>query len=633
MTYEFNASDVATNDFPSPYKVENLFLWVSACLLTIGGVLVMLVARAYMATKSDAAAIVSAVLAVGMLSVAVKMAMRALSQMRFFLGRDFPSGLAGQLKGAERGAGEGSAALQEQIRHQAVVFEEPTGLLSGVLYSIIKPLNSAPPMIQHEAVRHFHTMVSMTSVLCSLAVSCMLFAGTKHEGVVSWAYLPLTGLSLATPFMQADEKNAPPDSNTMLWRILGMTLFAMVGPVLVQRFVPAYNIPAMWLAPVSLLIGSIVATILFLASLFSQIDNITQTSVSCEQTTIDMNCLPAQLWTELGRSFHSGWVHGIPNRKYVDMPPEIGEYSRGMFQGNLLEESHPELVGVPFGRRLKDALAVPHGRCLVLLCLWGMGLALTATVLAPGYAAKFVDMSRMEISRSLLTIIALCTASILSFRIGHLLWSRMYFKSRVVWVDVSGTYQTSELDVGNQITGNVRSKSSLTRVEDATLRVWVTDIVSVAFGKEGGRFIMALRPSDGYARALAEQLKVFAATQSTVVAPTSERDLHKVESLRRLDQVMGKRGSDGMQRRVASTAAIEAPRRLSHERGALAGQVKFFDREKGFGFLRGDDGVERFFGASQVQNGDLIRPGQKVRFVEGSSRRGPSANSVALAST
>ncbi len=66
------------------------------------------------------------------------------------------------------------------------------------------------------------------------------------------------------------------------------------------------------------------------------------------------------------------------------------------------------------------------------------------------------------------------------------------------------------------------------------------------------------------------------------------------------------------------------------ERQVPTGKVKFFDDKKGFGFISGDDGQEVFLPASSVPIGARLRPGTRVEYGVGETRRGPAALQVTV---
>jgi len=62
-----------------------------------------------------------------------------------------------------------------------------------------------------------------------------------------------------------------------------------------------------------------------------------------------------------------------------------------------------------------------------------------------------------------------------------------------------------------------------------------------------------------------------------------------------------------------------------------SGRVKWFDTEKGFGFIASDEGDEVFLHASALPEGSgAPKPGAKVEFSIADGRRGPSAMAVTI---
>lgn len=527
MTYDYKAQTAQSMPrTANPYAIENMFLFISGVVFVLVALMSAFQAKIYLSAGQHLWASLCIALAACLTWAGVQWLTQCFSQLRFWLGQNHPVNLPD------------AQQLSEQLRHQVVSFAEPQGPLNGLLYSMMDRLHLAPQALQNVVQHRFATLVNALVLLCSVTYSSVMFSGHPHDGLMSLIYLVLGGLILLDVLEFRAVRNMAHSGDTIM-RGVWLAVLSVLTPVLVPLVfsgLPAIHWPILWMPTFVVVAGTVLNAGLFMWAASVQKDVTEQTAVACETHTLDMQCPASQVWIEVEREFQRQWVNDVPNRRYLNQRPDADKKQGSQFSGHILEESQPQWVHEALVTRWGDALGQERGRLLIAMGLCGVLSALVCAVLSIHWLNSLGAASMQTHVADAAVALALLVQSRAALKGGHFLWSRLYFLSRVTWVELQGTQQQAELEVGNNLHGHVRSRSKVTRVQNATLRVWSADIQSVTYGKDGQRCVVSMSPARDTANKMVLQLMAFAQNQSLLIAPDAPSDQQRILELAKLNQ-------------------------------------------------------------------------------------------------
>lgn len=559
MSYEFNPESKLF-EFPNPYKIENIALLVAGALLVLAGVGALLAARAHFAHGADLAVLKVVAIAVILLLMGIGCLAWAFTQLRFFFGRNRPDSLAPLVASDSDGDSRDAVAYKETLRQNAITYPEPRGALNGLLYSLLPSLIFAPNVIRLAAQAQFYNFLVLAATFVSFLVCWLVFGHSPAAGWIGLAYGVFAWLQIMRPMVR-DSAGGRLERQVGIGSLIGLILLAVLGPVVLGMV--AGSLPS--LGPLSVngvvlvaLLCALLSCAVFGMALKNQLRAAPAAVGAARVTeTVTMNAHPNKLVEELDRILMERWYGNIPNRRYARHSPQVNG-RQGQFTAELLEETQPRPHAGGVAHSLGQALASP--RFFWLTCLTMLGLACVAA----GAVASFVvskqilsgdpAASALEFSLSQFVVGWFCLRS------AHILWGRFDFVSELIWVDINGSYESAQMHVGNQMTSQIHSSKSVINIEAMTMRVWVSEIDSVIFSKDGGRQLVGMRGLPAIAEELGKSLKGFGETRTTIVAPSAPQDLERARDLSVIGKVLG--GDDPLNLRgmlgVSPAAAVTA---------------------------------------------------------------------------
>jgi hypothetical protein len=551
MTYEYG-SESKLLELPNPFQLQNRLLWLCGALLVVAGVASLLWAKSAM--EASALRLVGAPLLAGLVLVAAGLvaAATAATRLRFFFGRGRPASLAPEIAPGASGGSPAADALKEMLRQGGLTYPEPQGAIEGLLYHWAPTLITAPREVQQLARRYMFNLAAIAATLASFAFSWLVFGNAVTRPWIGIVYFVFGLVFLLRPVL------AQHKARVTTLSLVGLVAAAILGPVaigLVAPKLPPLGAFSLDTQTFVMLGTALVACALAMAAILAQVDGAPQTRASVEQERLSMNAPPSTLMAELDRVQQSGWTERIPNRRYARIEPATTAATpAGNFAGELFEETQPLPISGTKPPTVSAAIANRRHRALLLLDLYATALVLVSIAMTLLFVRNFDAGAPWQDNRFSLvgTAAILSVVATFCFQASARLWGRFNFESILTWVEMVGSWQTSRIGTGNNLTSRMNTENNVVRTEAMTLRVWRARIESVVFGKDDARQVTAMFSTEQESKALAAELIRFARSQSVLVAPFSGEDEQRIAAL------------NAGERAMASGAAQDAPASALH---------------------------------------------------------------------
>lgn len=538
MSYEFSDRSQKLN-LPNPYRIENIFLYISGAILFLTGIIILFSVREHLQSDSLDVGLVGALfVAVTSLLTGAAWIWRGASQLNYYVGRGLPRGLAPEIPEGQDGITELGQEVREMLRNGAVSFQDPG---HNPLYRFIPNLIFSPQIVRGAANRLAQNGVALAAYIISMAFSLLVLPNAHTANWLGLFYLALGYLVIFQPMIKGNlnaQSNTLNEAKLSIGLLVSLVVVAIIGPVflaLFKSFLPVLPMLHINVALFLTAIASFIATILGLATLSTQMGPPPQAVGSAQKTEVfTMNAHPAKLMEQVDRMLMEQWKEGIPNRRYLRQSPVI-KARQGEFRLELVEETQPmprERV-IPEG--LAHAFALPQYRWLALLSVWFAmlmsGVAFASFELAHDF------MKGENFSASLTFVIGLGIAAVYAMRSAHALWGRYDFRSSVIWIQVQGSYESAHMEMGRILSDSLKSEKDIINIEAMTLRVWATEVDTVLFDRTGPRQVLAMRGMVDYADHMAQELRSFGLERTTLVTPQSSIDMQRADQIGQMNSM------------------------------------------------------------------------------------------------
>jgi hypothetical protein len=569
--YEYKGADPRF-ELPNPFRIENGCLLLIGVVFLVVGLLLILEVRGDFADTLHAVQSVQATvprmavvlpLAGALLSLAFAFIGVALTQLRLYFGRNRPQSLShGYPPGVEAPLTPQAQELREHLRQQALPLKEPLGAVSSLLHSLMPSLILAPEPLRIAALTQFMNALRLLAMLISLLVGVL---GSNDARVQQWLSVAFLLWGLAVLVRPLGRKRTLEQVQSALSpaQLILLLVGAILLPVAADAFaahLPPLPISAPLTQVITLLVLGLCCYAGFFFAFTRQLYSRPAFSVASVQQTWTIRCDPAEVLNEFDRQMQLRWAEQVPNRIYGRQTPRVDlKQDSGRFTGEFLEETQP-LPQAANPVSLEAVLGAPQWRPLLLIdCLATLCFAASAgAFLAFGYGLRSTE--GIPYSTLIWALVFLGLGSY-GLRTAHLLWSRFDYASRVIAVEMIGQFRTASVGIGGAWSDSLKSSSRLAQIEAMTFRVWMAELHTVTFGKDGSRYIVAMTGAPKEATQLATELRTFAEAQAALVAPVATGDAERAGQIANMNRLLG--GGAAAARPALASPAQSAPL-LSH---------------------------------------------------------------------
>jgi len=558
MSYEYSAAS-GRFEIPNPYRIENLAFILAGVVAGLAGVALLIAHRDAIAGGS-ATGVKAVVVGLVLLFLALTVIAGAMVQLRYFFGRGRPHDLSNLDDPAGSNPEHRSKWLKENLRQNALAYREPQGAISGLVHQVFDTLIFAPRLVRAAAEAQCFNLLLTAAILLGLLGSYVFYPDPAVRSWIAVVLLAVLIPKLLSP--HGTQETTYRRARAGIGLIILIIVLPILGPPLLARVAPALPNISGFEFPRTLLVSLfilLVAQALFFFALMQQLRARPNINMACEQRAMSMNSNPSKLFEELERTLQSRWVETIPNRRYsvVKLPENFAAQS-GSFAGEVLEETQPVPSG-DMADSIVDQLTSPTTRAAMALTLLGFITFVAGVTTAVRFALMPIS-TQNSLATVFLSVVLFFTARY-CVRSAKLLWGRVDFQSLLLWVEIEGSFEEAQINIGNQLTAAMSSTKKIINVESMTLRVWAAELDTVIFYKDGARDLVGMRGRPDVARTYADHLQTFAGNIASIVAPGGGSGASPdAERLGRIAQLQREMGQPGLGGNPAATLIAAAGR-------------------------------------------------------------------------